>query len=93
MLVCGLLARMSRRIPRDSNTLKLSNLIRTIKVVSHVPFRRFPPFRNAGLFSPEYSLDANSTVAFFATVQKEGAEIAEIATQRALLFAEQDWSI
>lgn len=55
MLVGGLLARMSRRIPHDPNTLKLTELIRTIKVFSYIPVRRFPPFRNAGLFSPEYS--------------------------------------
>lgn len=46
---------MSRRIPRDSNTLKLAELIRTIKVVSYIPVKRFPPFWNVGLFSPEYS--------------------------------------
>ena len=55
MLVGGLLARTSKRIPRDPNTLKLEELIRIIKVVSYIPVRRFPPFRNAGLFSPEYS--------------------------------------
>ena len=42
-------------IPRDPNTLKLTELIRAIKEVSYIPVRRFPPFRNAGLFFLEYS--------------------------------------
>ena len=42
-------------IPRDPNTLKLTELIRAIKEVSYIPVRRFPPFRNAGLFFSEYS--------------------------------------
>ena len=33
----------------------MTELIRAIKGVSYIPVRRFPPFRNAGLFFSEYS--------------------------------------